>query len=392
MYPIITIKRERLASVQRRHPWIFSRAVIQIPDLDDGEIVEIRDPKGNFLAIGHFQNSSILVRILSFENRKIDETFWNEKVAAAIELRKAIGLPDEKTNAYRLIHGEGDGLPGLIVDIYDGAAVIQCHSIGMHKQLKAIAQAIDFQLPQKPEVIYDKSSSSLPENYAAEMQNGFLKGDQDRWQILENGNIFRIDLINSQKTGFFLDQRNNRFLLSHFSKGKKLLNLYAYTGGFSVYALNSGALEVVSIDSSRKAIEMLEENIGFCKGADRHIAFVEDVNKYLKSIEKDRFDIIVLDPPAFAKSIRKRHAAVQAYKRINKLALESLPPGGILFTFSCSQVIDQKLFYDTVTAAAIESGREATVLYQLSQGADHPVSLFHHEAKYLKGLVLSIQK
>lgn len=388
MYPIIKIKRERVVSVQRKHPWIFSRAVLNRPELEDGAIVEIHDPKDNFLAIGHYQDASILVRILSFEKCEINQDFWNDRIAKAIALRKTINLPNNETNAYRLVHGEGDGLPGLIIDVYNLAVVVQCHSIGMHLQIEAIAKAVEEQLPVKPEVIYDKSFNSLPEKYASGMKDRFLKGEQELWEILENGNKFQIDLVNSQKTGFFLDQRENRQLLSNFSKGKKILNLYAYTGGFSVYALNKGAEEVVSIDASKKAIQMLEQNIDLCHGKKKHRSMVEDVNRYLKEIERDRFDIIILDPPAFAKSIRKRHAAVQAYKRINKLALERLAPGSILFTFSCSQVIDQKLFYDTVTAAAIESCKEATVLFQLTQGPDHPVSLFHNEAKYLKGLVL----
>lgn len=390
MYPIIKIKQDRVASIYRKHPWIFSRAVLNLPQLVDGDIVEIQDTKGNFLAIGHYQDASIIVRILSFKKREIDADFWKERISMAISLRKVIQLPNEKTNAYRLIHGEGDGLPGLIIDVYNRAVVIQCHSIGMHLQIDAIAKALEVHLPVKPDVIYDKSNSSLPDQYASGLTNRFIKGCQEIWEILENGNKFIVDLVNSQKTGFFLDQRENRMLLSQFANTKKILNLYAYTGGFSVYALNHGASEVVSIDASKSAIEMLEKNIDFCEGKEKHLSMIKDVNQYLKEIERDRFDVIILDPPAFAKSIHKRHAAVQAYKRINKLALERLSSGGILFSFSCSQVIDQKLFYDTVTAATIESGIEATVLYQLSQGPDHPVSLFHNEAKYLKGLVIII--
>lgn len=390
MYPIIKIKDDRIISIRRRHPWIFSGAVIFKEPCEDGDIVEVQSRKGQFLAIGYYQDSSIMIRVLSFEKTEIDELFWLKRIQESIDLRKIIGLPSSHTNAYRLMHGEGDGVPGLIIDIYAKAAVIQCHSIGIHLNIQKIADALEQLFGEDLEVIYDKSNSSLPEQYATKVNNIFLKGDQAVWEILENDHTFLIDLIDSQKTGFFLDQRDNRALLSNFADSKKVLNLYCYTGGFSIYALNSGASSVTSIDSSKKAMEMVDKNIQINKIKTEHHSIVADVNQYLKSIEAGYFDIIVVDPPAFAKSARKSHNAIQAYKRINKLAMEKLKPGGILFTFSCSQVIDQKLFYDTISSAAMETGFDSKVLFQLSQGPDHPVSLFHPQAKYLKGLVVRI--
>ncbi|WP_235296550.1 class I SAM-dependent rRNA methyltransferase [Portibacter marinus] len=389
MYPIVKIKNDRIASVKRKHPWIFSRGVIDANHCKEGDIVEIQSTKEEFLAIGYYQEGSIMLRILSFTKVKIDRDFWIGLIQKAIELRKKINLPSDQTTAYRLFHGEGDGASGLIIDIYHKAAVIQCHTIGMHMQIHHVKDAINQLLPQIS-TIYDKSKSVLPDHYAVNMKDEFLVGEQNEFMIIENGNQFKVELQDSQKTGFFLDQRDNRQLLGQFAQGKSILNLYCYTGGFSIYALNNAAKSVTSIDASKKAIDMLIENVAMTGKSSAHQALTEDVNKYLKEIDADQYEIIVVDPPAFAKNQRKKHNAVQAYKRINKSAIEKVKSGGLIFTFSCSQVIDVQLFQDTITAAAIEAGRACQILYRMSQGADHPVNIFHPEGKYLKGLVLKI--
>lgn len=389
MYPIVKIKNDRIASIRRKHPWIFSRGVVDTGNCNEGDIVEIQSIKGDFLAIGYHQEGSIMLRILSFEKVEIDQQFWNGLIKKAVELRKSIHLPSEDTNAYRLFHGEGDGASGLIIDRYNNAVVIQCHTIGIHKEIQHIVNAIESCLPGI-DVIYDKSKNVLPDHYRIDIEDRFLKGESNAVQILENGHKFNIELIDSQKTGFFLDQRDNRELLGRFSKGKSVLNLFSYTGGFSVYALNNAAKAVCSIDSSKKAIQVLNENISLTGKSSIHEALREDVNQYLKQIKDDEYDIIVVDPPAFAKNQRKKHNAVQAYKRVNRAAIEKVKKNGMIFTFSCSQVIDVQLFTDTITAAAIEAGRDCQILYRMSQGADHPVNIFHPEGKYLKGIVLKI--
>jgi 23S rRNA (cytosine1962-C5)-methyltransferase len=390
MYKTVRIKNDRIASINRKHPWIFSRGVLDTSHLQEGEIVEIQSQKGDFLAIGYFQEGSIMLRILSFEKITVDQEFWDKLIEKAVLLRKKVDLPSESTNAYRLFHGEGDGASGLIIDIYDEAAVIQCHTIGTHLQIQSIKDAVAKGIP-KITTIYDKSKSVLPDQYARDIEDEFLLGDKDKITIVENGHEFIIDLVQGQKTGFFLDQRDNRQLLSRFVKDKAVLNLYCYTGGFSIYALNNGASKVCSIDSSKKAIEILNENVELTGRSGDHLALTEDVNKYLKEIDSDEYDVIVVDPPAFAKNQRKKHNAVQAYKRINKAAIEKVRNGGVVFAFSCSQVIDAQLFADTITAAAIEAGRNCQILFRMSQGADHPVNIFHPEGKYLKGLVLYVK-
>lgn len=391
MYPIVKIKDDRIASIDRRHPWIFSRGVIDSSACEDGDIVEVHSRRDQYLATGYFQDGSIMIRILSFTPCEINADFWNAKIGRAKELREQVHLPSEtQTNAYRLFHGEGDGAPGLIIDIYNDVAVIQCHTIGIHKMLNDISTALQNTYGEQLTTIYDKSANTLPDEYKGTMSDGFIKGDQEKVEIIENGNKFKIELINSQKTGFFLDQRDNRLLLSQLCKDKSVLNLYCYTGGFSIYALNNGAKEVCSIDSSKLAMKALEENVILSGHSDRHTSMTEDVNKYLKEISSDQYDIIIVDPPAFAKSVRKKHNAVQAYKRVNRTAIEKVKSKGLIFTFSCSQVIDHQLFYNTITAAAIEAGRSCKVLHHLSQGPDHPVSIFHPEGKYLKGLVLAV--
>jgi len=390
-YPQLKIKDDRLPAIKRRHPWIFSRGILKHDPIEDGEIVEIVSRKGHFQAIGFYQDGSIMVRVLTFIQEEIDDKFWFDKIKEAYDLRKNLGIISDQTNAYRLLHGEGDGLPGLVVDIYATIAVIQCHAIGMHRQISAIQKALEAILGDQISTIYDKSKNTLPEKYSSKLTNQPIKGNQTKTEILENGQRFQVDLITGQKTGFFLDQRDNRAALQNFSKDKTVLNLYCYTGGFSVYALNAGAKKVLSIDASKTAIALLEKNIGLTEHADRHESLVQDVNQYLKEIPIGVYDTIIVDPPAFAKSIRKKHNAIQAYKRVNSMALQKLKPGGALFTFSCSQVIDQQLFYNTITAAAIEARRNCRVIRHLSQGTDHPVNIFHPEGKYLKGLVLVVE-
>lgn len=389
MYPVVKIKKDRIASVKRRHPWIFSRGVVDDGGATDGDIVEVQSTFGQFLAIAYYQDASIMLRILSYDKIEINQEFWNSKLKAAALLRETFDFDASHTNAYRLFHGEGDQISGLIIDIYGKAAVVQCHTIGVHKQMDNITRALINALPDL-EVIYDKSKNALPDIYANGMKNGFLKGNEGEIVIKENGHSFIIDLIESQKTGFFLDQRDNRMLLSKYAKDKNVLNLYCYTGGFSIYALDNGATKVCSIDASKKAIEILDRNVELTGQEKKHVSMTEDVNQYLKEIDADFYDVIIVDPPAFAKSIRKKHNAVQAYKRVNRAAIEKIKSGGLIFTFSCSQVIDAQLFQDTMTAAAIEAGRNCQVLHQMSQGADHPVNIFHPEGKYLKGLVLKV--
>lgn len=390
-YPQIVIKNRRIEAIRRRHPWIFSGAIASMPDCADGDLVEVVSSKGEYLATGYYHDGSIAIRILSFERRPIDVDFWKEKLKWAFDLRQRIGFPSERTNAFRLIHGEGDGLPGLIIDIYNDTAVIQCHSIGMHIMRDMIASALDEVSPIILTSIYDKSNSALPKDYAGVVEDGPLKGEASHVQILENGHAFNINYEDGQKTGFFLDQRDNRHLLGLSAKGQKVLNLYAYTGGFSIYALSAGADKVYSVDVSKKAVDLLNDNVALTGLQDKHESLAQDVTVFLKECPQDHYDIIILDPPAFAKSLRKRHNAVQAYKRINAAAMKKIRKGGLIFTFSCSQVVDTDLFYNTVTSAAIEAQRSCQVLHRLSQGADHPVSLFHPEGEYLKGLVLRVE-
>ncbi len=387
-YKEVIVKRDRVAAIKRRHPWIFSGGIIDHDGCEDGDIVKVMTRKGEFLALGYFQNGSIMVRVLSFEEVRIDDAFWSLKIQEALELRRNINLPSDYTDAYRLIHGEGDGLSGLIVDIYSDVAVIQCHTVGMHQRREAIARMLDEHL--ELDSIYVKSGKTLPRGYALEHSDYFIKGSKEEVIIKEHSCQFVINVVSGQKTGFFLDQRENRQLLKTFAKGKSILNLFSYSGGFSIYGLEGEASSVVSVDVSSKAIELCERNVELTNKQSRHESLTVDVNSYLKEIPKDTYDIIVVDPPAFAKSVRKKHNAIQAYKRVNAAAIRKVKSGGLIFTFSCSQVIDSSLFYHTITAASIEAGRPCQVLHHLSQGPDHPVSIFHPEGKYLKGLVMKV--
>ncbi|MDB5226860.1 MAG: SAM-dependent methyltransferase [Bacteroidota bacterium] len=391
-YPKIILKKEKERSVLRYHPWIFSGAMQSFdPELKDGDIVEVLDNKGRYLCTGHFYHGSIAIKILSFTNEIIDQEFWNQKITKAFTWRKNVGLAGNKnTNCFRLIHAEGDNCPGLVIDVYDTTAVIQCHSIGMHRSIREIANAVK-QLPFI-DAIYDKSKENLPSEYGGASSNQFLYGSQKEIIVVENGNKFFIDVERGQKTGFFLDQRDNRNLLAHYCKDKTVLNTYSYSGGFSIYALNNGAKEVVSVDVSKTAMELTEKNIelNFHLSSNiHHSSLTQDVFEFFKTNE-NKFDIIILDPPAFAKSIGKRHNAVQAYKRLNMEGLKKVNQSGIIFTFSCSQVVDQQLFNATVMSAAIEAHRDVKILHYLSQPADHPINIFHPESAYLKGLVLYV--
>ena len=390
-YPVIQLKKDKERSVQRFHPWIFSGAIQAFDvNLKDGDVVEVQDNKQNFLCIGHFYHGSIAIKILTFNAEIIDQQFWNHKIQQAFLVRKNLGLiENKKTNCFRLVHAEGDNLPGLIIDVYNTTAVIQCHTIGMHRSVNELKNALAKEL-KFIDIIYDKSAAYLPKEYAETIENTYLLGGASNIIAVENDNHFFIDIEEGQKTGFFLDQRDNRNLLAQYCKDKTVLNTYCYSGGFSVYALNNSAKNVVSVDSSRGAINLTDKNINLnSPNTQLHKSICDDVFHYFKSNE-DKFDVIILDPPAFAKSINKRHNAVQAYKRLNTEGLKRIKSGGFLFTFSCSQVVDKELFLATVMSAAIEAKRNVRILHYLSQPADHPINIFHPEGSYLKGLVLYV--
>lgn len=390
MYPILQVKKGKEASIQRKHPWIFSGAIYTpVQDLKDGEIVTVNDFKGRFLAQGHFQHGSISVRILSFDFEEINEAFFNTKIENAIELRRKLGLFTESNEICRLCHGEGDGLPGLVIDYYAGVAVIQCHSIGLWSHVSQISNSLQTYLKGHLIAVYHKSSETLPNRM--ETVDGFLYGECTVPHIAkENGISYAIDWISGQKTGFFIDQRENRKLLGDLSQGKKVLNTFCYSGGFSLQALKNGATLVTSLDSSKKAISLTDENIKLNSFEGKHNSVVADAMEYLKELPEE-YDIIVLDPPAFAKHREKRHNAIQGYKRLNAHAIRQIKKGGILMTFSCSQVVDKAMFTHTIIAASIEAERNVRILHQLHQPADHPINTMHPEGEYLKGLVLYVE-
>lgn len=388
----IFLKKGKETSIKRFHPWIFSGAIQKMEgDITDGCWVEVQDQQSKTLGFGHYQNGSIAVRMLSFSASAPTEDFWFVKLNDAFKTRIAAGLPSGSTNAFRLIHGEGDGLPGLIIDWYDGVAVVQAHSVGMHHDRHHIAAGLQKNI-EGLKAIYYKSQSTLPGKIRDEEQSEYLLGMGIVPHIvLENSVKLYIDWEEGQKTGFFLDQRENRKLLGDFSKGKTVLNTFCYTGAFSVYALNAGAAVVHSVDASQKAIELTRKNLdlnGFSSNI--HQCYALDTFDFIKD-KKNIYDVIILDPPAFAKHRDARHQAVRGYQRLNAEAMRAVRPGGIIFTFSCSQVVDRQLFYDTIVSAAIQAGRHIKVLHHLSQPADHPVSIFHPEGEYLKGLVLYVE-
>lgn len=389
----IILKKGREHSMERFHPWIFSGGIqSKEGTLTDGCWVEVQNYKKKTLGFGHYQEGSISVRVLSFGDLVPTENFWREKLSKALLTRKSAGLPAVQTNAFRLVHGEGDGLPGLVIDFYDSVAVVQAHDAGMHLDRKEISRGLQDVLGTDLKSIYYKSHGTLPGNMRDKHEDEYLLGmNTVPHMVLENRNKFMVDWVTGQKTGFFLDQRENRRLVGDFSKGKKVLNTFCYTGGFSVYALNAGAELVHSVDASEKAINLTQKNLEL-NGFDSkvHQCFSQDTFDFLKEKRED-YDVIILDPPAFAKHREARHQAVKGYQRLNTEAMKAIKPGGVIFTFSCSQVVDSQLFYNTIVSSAIHAGRQIKVLHHLSQPADHPVSIFHPEGEYLKGLVLYVE-
>ncbi len=391
----LSLRKGREQALLRHNPWVFSGAIAsEPPGLTDGELVRVLDHQQQALGVGHYQAGSIRVRMLHFGTGELPEDFFLRQLRLAIDLRRQLGLADDPlTNAYRLVHGAGDGLPGLVVDRYGSVAVVQCHSIGMHRQRREIAEALLRLLPDTLTTVYDKSGKTLPERYLSEVSDGTLVGPDVRdVVILENGRRFQVDLVDGQKTGFFLDQRENRWLLGSYAREQRVLNTFCYTGGFSVYALAGGGAQVQSVDVSERATVLTRENVASNGDfGERSTVTTADVLEWFRGQgEEASWDIIVVDPPAYARNKHRRHQAVQAYKRLNARAMRAIRPGGLLFTFSCSRVVDRQLFYDTIVAAGLEVGRPVRVLHRLGQGPDHPVNLFHPEGEYLKGLVVRI--
>ncbi len=401
----IYLKRGKEESLLRFHPWVFSGAIHHADNgIEEGDVVRVVTEKGDFIAVGHYQQGSISVRVLTFNDVEIDDPFWHSRLQSALNMRQDIGLADSpNTNAFRLVHGEGDLLPGLIIDVYDKTAVMQAHSIGMHMARHAIAKALAEVMKGRIENIYYKSETTLP---FMEPENGFLLGSSDDNIAVENGLRFYVDWLRGQKTGFFVDQRENRALLEKFAKGKRVLNMFCYTGGFSFYAMRGGAQLVHSVDSSAKAIELTRRNVELnFPGDPRHEAFCEDAFKFLDAQPSAAvanstlsalnsqltYNLIILDPPAFAKHRGALHNALKGYTRLNEKAFEKIEKGGILFTFSCSQVVTKDHFRNAVFTAAAQAKRKVRILHQLHQPADHPINIYHPEGEYLKGLVLYVE-
>lgn len=389
-YPAIILNKGKEFSLQRKHPWVFSGAIAKKDaSLQDGDLVEVFSSQKQYLATGYYAGGSIAVRIISFEQTPIDAEFWFQKVNKAWQYRQTLSILNENTNVCRLFFGEGDGVPGLILDYYDGHVVFQAHSWGVYTQKDNIVAAIQKTLGAQVKSIYDKSAETLSKHFSGKTVNGFLAGSEAEIIVKENGHFFKIDFINGQKTGFFIDQRDNRKLLADYCKDKTVLNTFSYTGGFSVYAAAAGATSVHSVDVSQSAINLCNENIALNK-VSNHEGFAMDTFDFLKD-KKNVYDVIVLDPPAFAKSRDSKHNAVIGYKRLNALALKLIKPNGIIFTYSCSGVVDKMLFYNTITAAAIEAGRNVKVLHYMYQPADHPLTPYFAEGEYLKGMVLWVE-
>lgn len=393
-YKKVYLKPGKEESLKRFHPWVFSGAIARIEgEPEEGEIVDVFTSKKEFIACGHYQVGSIAVRVLTFTQQEIDRDFWRQKLQVAKDLRVALGLiGNQENNTYRLVHGEGDNLPGLIIDVYDHTAVVQAHSAGMHVFRMEIAEALSEVMGDIVQNIYYKSETTLP--FKADLlarENGFIKGGSPENVAMENGLKFHVDWLKGQKTGFFVDQRENRHLLERYSKGRNVLNMFCYTGGFSFYAMRGGANLVHSVDSSAKAIDLTNENVQLnFPGDPRHQAFAEDAFKYLDRMG-DQYDLIILDPPAFAKHRDAVRNALRGYTKLNAKAFEKIRPGGILFTFSCSQVVNKDNFRNAVFTAAAQSGRSVRILHQLTQPGDHPVNIYHPEGEYLKGLVLYVE-
>ena len=391
----VTLKAKRDQSIRRKHPWIFSGGIKHIQGQpQSGDWVRVCANKGAILGWGHYApNASIAVRMMSFDETRPDDAWWHDRIAQAVAVRKDLGLFQSETqNACRLVHAEGDGLPGLIADLYNGVLVLQCHTPGMHRAIPVLSSAFQEALGESLVGIYDKSSKTLVKNGGEASEDGWVFGEAPKGHFAtEHGHRFDIDWERGQKTGFFIDQRENRALLGSLSHGKKVLNVFSYTGGFSIYALKSGATEVHSLDSSQRALDVCEDNVKLNGlNPNLHRSIQADALEFLKTDALGDYDIVVLDPPAFAKRASARHAAVQGYKRINLRAMEGMKAGSLLFTFSCSQAVDDALFTNTIVAAAIQAGRTVRILHRLHQPADHPVNAFHPEGSYLKGLVVRI--
>ncbi len=391
--PRIILKQGKEQSLKRFHTWVFSGAISKLPDdLKEGDLVSVISNKNEFLGIGHYQIGSIAIRIITFIDEPVDFDFWKRKIASAWNLRKSLGLTENsETNVFRLLNGEGDGIPGLIIDFYNSTAVLQMHSVGMYLIRTEIAKALAEVLGEKLKAVYDKSAKTLPFKADIDPEDGYLFGERSDTEVLEYGLNFKVDWELGQKTGFFIDQRENRLLVQRFSNNRDVLNMFCYTGGFSFYALKGGANLVHSVDASESAIELTKQNVELNFPNDlRHEAKVADGFEYLKNIQ-DIYDLIILDPPAFAKHRNALPQALKAYKRINTRAFEQIRKNGIVFTFSCSQVVSKEKFREAVFSAAAISGRKVSILHQLTQPADHPVNIFHPESEYLKGLVLHVE-
>lgn len=398
LLPILSLRRGKEESLDRFHPWVFSGALQNMPQpgdaIEEGDLVQVAASDGRIIGTGHFQIGSIAVRILSFNaDEQIDRSFYASRLRQAFDLRRSLNLISEDNTAYRLVHGEGDFLPGLVVDVYGHTAVLQAHSPGMHMARVMIAKELAALPDAGIKAVYYKSETTLPYKARLDPQNGFILGEDCGDQALENGLKFHIDWLRGQKTGFFVDQRDNRALLRSLSKDRRVLNMFCYTGGFSVYALAGGARMVESVDSSAKAISLTDANVALNFGADcpRHRSYAQDAFKFLDNMEAGAYDLIILDPPAFAKHRSALRNALRGYQRINAKAFEKIAPGGILFTFSCSQAVNKEQFRLAVFSAAAQSGRRVRILHQLTQPADHPVNIYHPEGEYLKGLVLYVE-
>ena len=393
MYKNIYLKHRKDESLKRFHPWIFSGAVHHMDKgIAEGDTVRVITAEGNCIAVGHYQIGTITVRVLSFEDTTIDEGFWKGRIEKALAVRESIGIANSTdNNTYRLVHGEGDSLPGLVIDCYGSTAVMQAHSVGMHVCREQICKALVDVMGNRIQNDYYKRETTLPFKAELGQENGFIYGSTDNNTAVENGLKFHVDWLKGQKTGFFVDQRENRSLLEHYAKGKSVLNMFCYTGGFSVYAMRGGAKMVHSVDSSAKAIELTDLNVNMnFPGDNRHESFCDDAFKYLDENDK-KYDLIVLDPPAFAKHRMALHNALKGYTRLNTKGMQRIKPGGILFTFSCSQAVSKDNFRNAVFTAAAQAGRNVRILHQLHQPADHPVNIYHPEGEYLKGLVLYVE-
>lgn len=393
MYKNVYLKRGKEESLKRFHPWIFSGAIHHADEgIEEGEIVRVITADGAFIAVGHYQIGSIAVRVLSFHDECIDISFWRASLESALQMRIAVGIADcSQNNTYRLVHGEGDNLPGLVIDCYGDTAVMQAHSVGMHVSRMDICEVLVQVMGNRIKNVYYKSETTLPFKADLGQENGFIYGNTNENTAVENGLRFHVDWLKGQKTGFFVDQRENRTLLEHYSKGKRVLNMFCYTGGFSVYAMRGEAELVHSVDSSAKAIELTKKNVELNFPGDmRHEAFCEDAFKYLDANDA-KYDLIVLDPPAFAKHRGALHNALKGYTRLNVKGLQRIKKGGILFTFSCSQVVTKDHFRNAIFTAAAQAGRRVRILHQLHQPADHPINIYHPEGEYLKGLVLYVE-